>query len=519
MGDAEPFAHDGLPMFVALQNYVRHRTPPNASGPLRMSSKIARLASDTVIYGVSTVLSRFLTFLLTPLLTNYLVPSEIGEIAAIYAMIAFVGIVYSLGMEPAFTRFWEPGDDQGNAHAFLTAFRSVALLSVAFTLLTVALADIIAVSPVLGLGEQGAHLVRIASLMPLLDGLVLIPFSRLRMQQRPRAFAALRLLSVVVTFIFTILFVVVFRWRIEGALWAGVIGSLTTFLVFVPGIVRTRPSGTPPEGLFGQMLRFGLPTVPSNFSSIMVQVADRPIMLMLTSSSVVGLYQTNFRLAIPMMMFVTVFEYAWKPFYLTHRHDSDAKQTFSRVFTVFTAVCGALFLITALFIGTVVQLPFIGGRFVNPDYWVGLGIVPVIMFAYYFNGVFINMAAGLNIEKRTGFFPLATGVAAVVSIVATWLLVPPFGIMGAAWAKVIAYVVSAIILYVVSQRVYPMTYEWSKVLAIVGLTAALFAAAMMIEVTGSAAIIVRLVIVGLYMLLSFSLLKGGLGAVKGILRR
>ena len=484
-----------------------------------MSSKIARLASDTVVYGVSTVLSRFLTFLLTPLLTNYLTSTEIGEIAALYAMIAFVGIVYSLGMEPAFTRFWEPADEDGNTQTFRMAFRVVALISCGVTGLTILNADWVASSPVLSLGHQGAHLVAIAALIPLLDGLVLIPFSRLRMQQRPRDFAALRLLSVVVTFVFTVIFVVVLRWRIEGALWAGVIGNLVTFLLFVPGIIRRWPAGAAPKGLLGEMLSFGLPTVPSNFSSIMVQVADRPIMLMLTSSSVVGLYQTNFRLAIPMMMFVTVFEYAWKPFYLTHRTDEDAKQTFSRVFTVFTAVCGFIFLTTAFFIGYVVQMPFIGGRFVNPDYWVGLNIIPVVMFAYYFNGVFINMAAGLNIEKRTGFFPIATGAAAIVSVLATWMLVPPFGIMGAAWAKVIAYLVSAVILYVVSQRIYPMSYDWSRVLSIVALTAVLFSAVMLLDLSGPMAVISRVIATIVYVVVILSLLKGGLAAVKGLFRR
>ena len=484
-----------------------------------MTSKIARLASDTVIYGVSTVLSRFLTFLLTPLFTNYLTSTEIGEITAIYAMIAFVGIVYSLGMEPAFTRFWEPRDDEGNAQVFRIAFRTVALISTVVTAMTMLLSNIVAAAPVLELGAQGAELVVIAALIPLFDGLVLIPFSRLRMQQRPRVFAALRLLSVVVTFAFTIIFVVIWEWRIEGALWAGVMGSLVTFLVFVPGIIRRWPVGPAPKGLFREMLSFGLPTVPSNFSSIMVLVADRPIMLMLTSSSVVGLYQTNFRLAIPMMMFVTVFEYAWKPFYLTHRTDADAKQTFSRVFTVFTAVCGLLFLLTSFFIGYVVRLPFVGGRFVHPDYWVGLSIVPVIMFAYYFNGVFINMAAGLNIEKRTGFFPIATGAAAVVSVLATWILVPSFGIMGAAWAKVLAYAVSAIILYVVSQRVYPMSYEWSKVSTLLCATGMLYAAVMLIETEGAAGIAVRILAIVAYVVLSLAMLKGGLAAVKGVFRR
>lgn len=485
-----------------------------------MSSKIARLASDTVVYGISTVLSRFLTFLLTPLFTNYLSKTEIGEVAGIYAMIAFVSILYSLGMEPAFMRFWSKDAGKENNRVFANAFTTVALLSVVVTALTIALAAPIAASPLLKLGRQGAHLVQIAALIPLLDGLVLIPFAQLRMQQRPKVFASLRLLSVVVTFAFTMLFVVGFGWGIEGALWAGVIGSATTFLVFLPGVLRTlRSVPKSASGLLRQMLAFGLPTVPSSFSSIMVQVADRPIMMMLTSSSVVGMYQTNFRLALPMMMFVTVFEYAWKPFYLNHRHDQDAKHTFARVFTAFTAVCGAIFLTTALFIEYVVQLPFIGGRFVNPEYWQGMTIIPVVMFAYFFNGVFINMAAGLHIEKRTGYFPVATLAAASVSVVATWLLVPSYGIIGAAWAKVLAYVVSAVILYVVSQRFYPVSYEWSKVLSLVCGTATLFAMVMLIETRGVAGIAVRIGAIAAYIVLSLVMLKGGLAAVKGVFRR
>lgn len=485
-----------------------------------MSSKIARLASDTVVYGISTVLSRFLTFLLTPLFTNYLSKSEIGEVSGIYAMIAFVNILYSLGMEPAFMRFWSKDAGAENNRVFATAFSTVAVLSVIVTALTIALATPIADSKLLALGMQGAHLVQIAAFIPLLDGLVLIPFAQLRMQQRPKEFASMRLLSVVVTFTFTLLFVVGFGWRIEGALWAGVIGSATTFLVFLPGVLRTlRSVPSSASGLLRQMLAFGLPTVPSNFSSIMVQVADRPILMMLTSSSVLGMYQTNFRLALPMMMFVTVFEYAWKPFYLNHRHDEDARQTFARVFTAFTGVCGMIFLVTSFFIEYLVQMPFIGGRFVNPEYWEGMTIIPVVMFAYFFNGVFINMAAGLHIEKRTGYFPVATLAAAIVSVAATWMLVPSHGIMGAAWAKVLAYVVSAIILYVVSQRVYPISYEWSKVLMLLGATATLYAAVMLIEVEGTVGIVIRIVAIAAYGVLILAMIKGGLAAVKGVFRR
>jgi len=468
-------------MFVVTQIYVPFGARTN---PSPMQPKIRSLVSDTIVYGVSTVVGRFLTFLLTPLYTNYLSASEIGDVSALYAMIAFVNIVYSLGMEPAFMRYWERIDSGTNARTFAVAFLSVVCIGCVVTGITMLLASPIAASSFLQLDNGGARLVVIAALVPLFDALVLMPFARLRMQQRPRTFAALRLLSIVVTVALNLVFVVALGWRIEGVLWAGVLGSASTCIFFLPsvrGVVKTILTDVKAaRELLGNMVRFGLPTVPSNLSSIMVQVADRPIMLMLMGSAAVGMYQTNFRLAIPMMMFVTVFEYAWKPFYLNHRDDPEAKTLFSRVFTLFTIVCGAVFLVTSLFMPYVVQLPFIGGRFINPQYWSGLNIIPVVMFAYYFNGMFINMAAGFHIQKRTSYFPIATGVAAVVSVVATYTLVPYYGIMGAAWAKVAAYVASALILYIGLQRIYPMRYDWWKIGITVVITAAIYATVIML---------------------------------------
>jgi O-antigen/teichoic acid export membrane protein len=449
-----------------------------------MQSKIRALASDTLVYGVSTVLGRFLTFLLTPLYTNYLSKEEIGDVTALYAMIAFVNIVYSLGMEPAFMRFWERSDDAQNRRVYGVAVATVLAIGCVVTALTVLAAAPIADSPLLQLGANGAWLVMLASLIPLLDAIVLIPFARLRMQQRPRTFAILRLVSIVMTVALNVVFVVIMRWRIEGVILAGILGSATTLVFFLPhyqGVVGTlRREWDACRMLLRDMLRFGLPTVPSNFSSIMVQVADRPIMMLLMGSAAVGVYQTNFRLAIPMMMFVTVFEYAWKPFYLHHRDDAEAPALFARVLTLFTVVCGAIFLITSLAMPHIVALPFVGGRFVNEAYWSGLSIVPIVLFAYYFNGVFINMAAGFHITKKTSWFPLATGVAAAISVGATFLFVPLFGMEGAAWAKVASYVASASILYVAQKRIYPICYDLRRVVTTVLATAVVYVGVMMI---------------------------------------
>jgi O-antigen/teichoic acid export membrane protein len=435
-------------------------------------SKIRSLASDTVVYGVSTVVGRFLTFLLTPLYTNYLSAEEIGQVAAIYAMIAFVNIAYSMGMETAFMRFYEREDDGASRKAYTVAFTTIVVLGAAITGSILLFAGPIAGSSFVGLTPEQASLVRLAAFMPLLDALVLIPFARLRMQRKPKVFALYRLWAIVVNVALNVAFVVNAGWRLEGVIWAGVLSSVAAFALFIPSIIRnlTRLDMT----LVRDMMRFGLPTVPSSLSSIIVQMVDRPIMIVLTGAAALGMYQTNYRLALPMMMFITVFEYAWRPFYLHHRDDADATAVFRRVLTLFTAAAGAIFLVTTLFMPYVVSIPFVGGRFINPEYWSGMTIIPIVMLATFINGLLINIAAGYHIAKRTMVLPLATGLSAAVNIGATFWLVPMLGIDGAAWAKVGAYVAGTALLLAVLPRVYPIRYDWWRVTYIIIATAAVF---------------------------------------------
>ena len=253
-------------------------------------------------------------------------------------MIAFVNILYSLGLEPAFMRFWETGNDQKNNKVYTTAFLGVAALGVVVTVLTILFAPFIATTPVLQLGEGGAAIVRVAAFIPLFDALVLIPYARLRMRRKTKQFAVLRFVVIVINVFFNAIFVVWLDYALMGIVLAGVISSASAFLIFSPSVAasfRSMKERFDRRGLLREMLGFGLPTVPSSFSAIVVQVVDRPILLILTSSATVGLYQTNFKLAIPLLMFITVFEYAWKPFFLNHRDDADAKPLFSRVLTLF----------------------------------------------------------------------------------------------------------------------------------------------------------------------------------------
>jgi len=199
--------------------------------------------------------------------------------------------------------------------------------------------------------------------------------------------------------------------------------------------------------LLMEMLRFGLPTLPASLSAIVLQIADRPILKAMTNSSEVAMYTVNYRLGIPMMLLVSIFEYAWKPFYLTHYEDEEHERLFSRVLTYFTLFSGIFFLLVGFFMEFLVRMPFIGGKFINPEYWSGMGIIPIILGGYYFNGMFTNFSAGFHIKKKTEYLPLTIGLAAIVNVVMNIVLIPYYGIYGAAWATFVAYLVSAIAAY------------------------------------------------------------------------
>ncbi len=434
-----------------------------------MREKLQTLASDTIVYGTSTIVQRFLTFLLTPLYTNFLTRQELGDVITLYSLIAFVNVLYAFGFESAFLRFYRrDADDRHSVFSHSAAI--ITLISLAFSLLVYACEGLILRSSSLG-HSTSPSIFHMAILIPLFDALTIIPYAQLRMERKARRFAGTKLVVVAINVIANLLFVVQFHRGAAGVFEAGIVSSFVGLCFFLPTLIRHLRFRWN-TSLLRQLSSFGLPTLPSGFSAIMLQVADRPILYAMTDASTVGLYSANYRLGIPMMLFASVFEYAWKPFYLSHADDPDAKSMFSRVFTYFSLVCALIFLLVSFFIGNIVQMPFIGGHFIREDYWVGLGIVPIVAAAYYFTGVATNFAAGLHITKNTKYLPIATGAAALSNIVLNLLLIPLLSYIGAAWATLGAYLISAAVMYVYAQRVYRINYEWRRLVLLLVCTVA-----------------------------------------------
>jgi len=402
---------------------------------------------------------------------------EFGDVTYIFVIIAVVNIIYGFGMDSAFFRFYEKDDTEQSNKVFTLSYFSILIISGFFSLLIIIFSAPIA--PAITSLPNAQKIIMLAALIPFLDALMVIPFAFLRMTRQAKRFAVTRFSLVIVAVVLNVVFVVLLRWGIEGVIWAQIIANAIGGVIFLSIILSKINTGFEWK-LLKDMLKFGIPTIPAMLSGMILQVGDRWILKPLTNSVEFALYSCNHKLGIPMIMLVSVFEYAWKPFYLSHYKDPDAKKLFARILTYFTMVAAVIFLLTSLFMDYLVRMPFVGGKFINPEYWSGMGIIPIILLAFYFNGVYNNIACGFHIEKKTQYLPAAIGIGAAINVAMNFALIPVIGYWGAAWATLGAYLISAVALFVYSRKVYSIKYEWLRLIKIILLTGAIYGLAMVI---------------------------------------
>jgi O-antigen/teichoic acid export membrane protein len=428
-----------------------------------MLDKILRLGKETAIYGLSTVIGRLLNFLIVPFYANVLLPSENGVISNIYAYIAFVYVIFCYGMEPAYMRFvssLELGDKKQN---FSVPFLSLLSTSVIFAIAIHFNSSFIAL--LIGLDQSQYQFIQYAGWILCFDSLSVIPFASLRMEQKAKRFAMLKIFNISVNLILNLCLILGFGMHAEGVFIANLIASVLTFLAMM-GLVFNQLTFKLSSNLYKEILKFGIPYIPAGLAGIAMQVVDRPIVKALTNDATLGIYQLNYRLGIFMMLIVGMFDYAWRPFFLNHAKDADAKQLFAKVFTYFVIGAMAIFLSVSLFIEDIVRMKFFGKEFFPPIYWPGVEIVPWVLLAYVFTGAYVVFVVGIYLEKKTKYLPLVSGAGALLNIGANFFLIPRIGILGAALSTLLSYIVMAVGMYFASQRFYRVEYEWEKVVKV-----------------------------------------------------
>ncbi|MBI5215659.1 MAG: polysaccharide biosynthesis C-terminal domain-containing protein [Ignavibacteriae bacterium] len=424
-----------------------------------MFDKLKQLGTDTAIYGISTIVGRFLNFLLVPFYTNVLAPGEYGVVSYMYSLIAFANVVYTYGMEISYMKYATSLEIGNQRQNFCTPLFSLAGTSITFTLLLFALTP--SLPSILSLPSDLTTILYYTAGILLCDTLSAIPFASLRLERKAKRFALIKLLNIIINVAMNVVLLVKFNFGVEGIFISGFVSSALTVVMLLPTI-KQHFLFEFDKTLWKSLLKFGLPSIPAGLAGMVLQVVDRPILKALTDDATVGIYQANYRLGIFMMLLVSMFDYAWKPFMFSVAKEENAKELFARVLTYFTLAMATVFIVLTFFIDDIARLNFFGHHLINERYWSGLDIVPLVLLGYVFLGMATTMSAGIYIEKNTKYNPPITMTAAAVNIAANFLLIPIIGMSGAAWATLVAYFVMAVMTYIMCQRIYPIHYEWGR---------------------------------------------------------
>ncbi len=436
-----------------------------------MFQQIRRLMRHSAVYGMGHILTRTVSFILLPYLTHSLTPQEYGAVTLLYTFIAIALVLYAYGFDITFLRYYIlETDDQKRRGIFSTIFWATALTSTLFSVLVALsagyLASVVFENPET-VGVSVRYLIFLSGGLLFVETLGIYPYLYLRAVEKSLPFIALKTTGVVINIGLAIVLISVFNRGVAGVFEANLIASGLQLLFLTPVIIRNLGFTFRFQQL-KEYLRFGIPNIPSQVFVMVIELANRKILEIMMGLSVVGIFSAGYKLGLFMAVVTMGFRFAWQPFFLSIADQPEAKRTFARVFTYYLLVTGTLFLLLDFTIRPLMTMPLpMVGVLIDPGYWDGLKVFPVILLAHICNGAYANFMVGVYLKKKTILMPIVTGAAAAINIVGNILLIPVFGMMAAAWMTLISYFSLAFFLYVLIHKHYPVQYEWRRVMILI----------------------------------------------------
>ena len=434
-------------------------------------ASLKSLAKDTAIYGLSSIVGRFLNYLLVPLYTAKLAAASggYGVITEVYSYVALLLVLLTFGMETTFFRFINKDEEQPE-RVYSTTLLAVGSVGLAFLLLVFAFLPSIA-----GALDYAAHpeYIGIMAVVVALDAFQSIPFAYLRYKRRPLKFAALKLLFIVLNIALNLIYFVALDGK--DVLYAFAINLFCT--AFVTLFFYRELSGFRfcfDGGLLRRMLSYAWPILVLGIAGILNQTADKMIFPRIVEGEAgkvqLGIYGASVKIAMIMAMITQAFRYAYEPFVFSKQKEEDNRATYAKAMKYFLIFTLLAFLMVVGYLDIIKYI-------IAPDYWDGLKVVPIVMAAEIMMGVYFNLSFWYKLIDRTIWGAWFSGVGCAVLIAVNIIFIPQYGFMACAWAGVAGYGTAMLLSYFVGQRYYPIRYPLVSIFVYV-LIAGLFFAVM-----------------------------------------
>lgn len=449
-----------------------------------MSNPLRKLAGQTAIYGTSTIVARLINYVLVPIHTYIFSPEKYGVVGEMYAYVALLIVLLTYGMETAFFRFYDKKSNE-REKVYGTTIISLLVSSAVFLVFMIFMAQ-----PIASLIRYPGHSEYIIwfSLIIVFDAVSTIPFAKLRALNRPKMFAFFKIFSISVCFLLNVIFLYVFPYFYNNHILYNVISfiynpSIGVGYIFIANLIATGSTVLllfivlPHKKLqfdttvWKRMIKYALPLLIFGLAGNINETFDRILLKYLSPADIalsqVGIYSACYKISILMTIAIQGFKYAAEPFFFSYSKETDAKDIYAAVMKYFVIICLLIFLGVMLYIDVVKY-------FIGEKYHEGLGIVPILLLANMFLGVFYNLSIWYKLTDKTRFGAYLSIFGAIVTLAMNFLLIPIIGYMGSAWATFTCYCSMMVLSYFIGQKHYYVKYNLKKIFSYFGLALILY---------------------------------------------
>lgn len=448
-------------------------------------SILRKLAGQTAVYGLSSVLGRMLNYLLVPLYTAVFAPAEYGIVTELYAYVAFLNIVYIYGLETAYFRF---SSQEKSSNHFDLAFTSILISSIVFSGVIWVLAYDI--GRILDYQEQ-AHLIRWLALILAVDAIVAIPFARLRQSGKAIRFATFKLSNIGINILLNLFFILVCpRWvssnpdsvvsylydpdlGVGYVFLSNLIANGCYLLFFLSDWIKIRLTFNARE--WKRMMHYAWPILIIGFAGVTNEMLSRAILKFrlpqgfyegYSNLEILGIFGACYKLSVFMALAVQAFRYAFEPFFFTQANEKDSPKVFSKIMTFFVIFTSFSWVVLCVF------MPYYAPIFLRqPSYLMALDAVPLLLGGGLLLGVFYNLSLWYKLTDNTLYGAYISVFGAAATFLLNWTLIPIYGYMGSAVATFCSYLLMVIISYAWGRRHYPVPYQSLRILGYILLAA------------------------------------------------
>lgn len=443
-------------------------------------SDIKRLASQTAVYGIPTIVGRFLNYFLVPLYTYNIATQDYGVVSELYAYVAFLMIILTYGMETAFFRF---SQDYDKSKVYNTALFSLMVSTTLFLLIT-----FLSLSPICSAMQYSNHKTYIALFLIILalDALRAIPYALLRRENMAKRFAFIKTVDIFSNILFNLFFIalcpilydkgfyIITSWFNPNDLVlyifiSNCLASFISFILLIPQFSQFRFNID--FKVLKRMLVYGFPVMIGGLAGMVNETFDRIALKHLVTipdnitdtakiaeykMSQIGIYGACYKLSIVISLFIQAFKFAAEPFFFSKMKQQDAKKSYSEVMTAFVIFLCFIFLVVMGYID-------LFQYFMGKDYRIGIMVVPILLMANIFLGIYYNLSIWYKVSDKTKYGAYIALIGAAITLIGNYFLVPILGYKGAAWTTLICYFVISLLCYFIGQKFYPVAYKVKRI--------------------------------------------------------